>query len=176
MKIHIKGKKRHDTEFRKKFGIGLYQYQIILKEQNGKCYLCGQQDFRNLAVDHCHKTGEVRRLLCTNCNTGLGKFKDDSNLLRKAAQYVEQKFILPEDLEIKKKNQNDKPRWRNIIQTPDGWFTSSEAAAKFYNTHPTTITRWCGVYSYFEGKKEGWKSLRIYASQNDIRNQYNVKD
>ena len=176
MKIHVKGKKRHDTEFRKKFGIGLHQYQTLLEEQNGVCYLCGEEDFRNLAVDHCHKTNTVRQLLCSECNMGLGKFKDNADLLRKAADYVDQNFVLPEDIEIKPKQQEDKPRWRNIIKSPDGWFTSAEAAARFYEVHPTTITRWCGVYDYFDGKRDGWESVKVYASQNDIRNQYNVKD
>lgn len=176
MKVHVKGKKRHDTEFRKKFGIGLHQYQTLLEEQGGVCYLCGGTDFRNLAVDHCHKTGKVRRLLCSECNMGLGKFKDNADLLRKAADYVDQEFDLPDDVEIKPKSQDDKPRWRNIINTPDGWFTSAEAAARFYDTHPTTITRWCGVYDYFEGKRDGWESIKVYASQNDIRKKYDVKD
>ena len=176
MNVNVKGKKRHDTEFRKKFGIGLHQYETILKEQNGVCYLCGEQEFRNLAVDHCHKTGKVRRLLCSECNMGLGKFKDNPNLLRKAAEYVEQDFVLPEDVEIKPKLQDDKPRWRNVIKTPDGWFTSAESAAKFYDTHATTITRWCGVYEYFDGKRDGWDCIKLYASQNDIRKQYNVKN
>lgn len=177
MNIHIKGKKRHDSEFRKKFGIGLYQYQVILEEQSGKCYLCGSKDFRNLAVDHCHKTGRVRRLLCTSCNTGLGKFKDNPDLLRKAAEYVEQIFELPEDRKVEPKSQNDKPRWRNVIKTPDGYFTSAEAAAKYYNTHATTIVRWCGVYEYFkDDKRDGWESKRVYASQNEIRSRFNVKN
>lgn len=176
MKYHVKGKKRHDSEFRQKYGIGLHQYQTILEEQNGVCYICEEKDFRNLAVDHDHSTGRVRRLLCTNCNTGLGKFKDDPNLLKRAAEYVAQTFELPEDKEQLKINQDDKPRWRNVIKTPDGWFTSAEAAAKHYNTHATTITRWCGVYEYFQGKQDGWESNRVYASQNEIRKQYNVKD
>jgi len=176
MNIHIKGKKRHDTEFRKKFGIGLHQYQTMLKEQNGVCYICEKEDFRNLAVDHCHTTGKVRRLLCTNCNTALGKFNDNVDLLSKAIEYLKTEFVLPEDKEQQKIGQDDKPRWRNVIQTPNGMFTSAEAAAAYYNTHPTTITRWCGVYEYYEGKLEGWNSIRIYASKNQIRKQYNVED
>lgn len=176
MKQHIKGRKRHDSVFREKFGIGLHQYQTILEEQGGKCYICEQQDFRNLAVDHCHVTGNVRRLLCTSCNIGLGKFRDNSALLRKAAEYLEQDFLLPDDVEIKPKGQDDKPRWRNLIKTPEGTFSSAEAAAKFYSTHPTTISRWCGVYEYFDGKRDGWSSVRVYASLNEIRKEYNVKD
>lgn len=150
---------------------------MMLEEQDGKCYLCGGIDFRNLAVDHNHKTGKVRRLLCSSCNTGLGKFKDDPDLLTKAAVYLKQEYVLPEDVEIFPKSQDDKPRWRNVIKTPDGWFSSSEAAAKFYNTHATTIVRWCGVYEYFkDSKRDGWESSRVYASQNDIRKEYDVKD
>ena len=177
MKYHIKGKKRHDTEFRKKFGIGLHQYQTILEEQNGVCYICGEKDFRNLAVDHDHATGKVRRLLCTSCNTGLGKFKDNPDLLKKAAEYVTQTFELPEDKEQQNIHQDDKPRWRNIITTPDGVFSSAEQAAKYYNVHSTSITRWCGVYDYFKDSKlDGWNSVRIYSSLNEIRKQYDVKN
>jgi hypothetical protein len=177
MKIHVKGKKRHDTVFREKFGIGLYQYQTMLEQQNGVCYICGEQDFRNLAVDHDHKTGKVRRLLCTSCNIGLGKFKDDANLLRKAADYLCQEFKLPLDVPTLPKSQNDKPRWRNVIKTPDGIFASAEHAAKHYNVHATSIVRWCGMYEYFKDSKiDGWESIRTYSSLNDIKDQYGIKD
>ena len=178
MKIHIKGKKRHDSEFRKKFGIGLYQYQTILNEQNGLCYLCGETDFRNLAVDHCHKTGKVRRLLCTSCNTGLGKFKDDPSLLRKAAMYVEQDYDLPKDIEIQTKTQQQRVRWRLIIHTPDGTFSSADAASKFYGVGATTIGIWCGVYNYYPSgrKKEGFTFEKVFMTMDEIKEQYNVKD
>jgi len=42
-------------------------------------------------LDHCHKTGRIRGVLCNNCNTGLGKFYDDIELLKTAINYL-QKF------------------------------------------------------------------------------------
>jgi hypothetical protein len=69
----------------------------MYEEQNDKCFLCGTEGFKmnpnakkNLVVDHCHTTGKVRKLLCHNCNRALGLFKDKPDLLRKAADYLEE--------------------------------------------------------------------------------------
>ena len=50
-----------------------------------ECFICGQFGDQ---VDHCHTTGQVRGILCINCNTGLGKFKDDPMLLEFARMYL----------------------------------------------------------------------------------------
>lgn len=178
MKIHVKGKKRHDTVFREKFGIGLHQYQSMLEQQDHKCYLCGNVDrTRNLAVDHCHKTGKIRRLLCSYCNTGLGQFKDDPLLLARAIVYLQQEFDLPEDIPTHSVQQADKPRWRNIIHTPDGTFSSAEAAAQYYNVDATSISRWCGAYHYFKhAKKLGWEVEKKYCCLTEIRKEFNTID
>ena len=42
-----------------------------------------------LAVDHCHKTGKIRQLLCSNCNPAIGFIKDSPELARKMADYLE---------------------------------------------------------------------------------------
>jgi len=69
----------------------------MLEAQGGVCKLCSKPETRvnpqtggvsRLAVDHCHKTGVVRGLLCLDCNTGLGKFGDDPTLLLKAVEYL----------------------------------------------------------------------------------------
>ena len=56
----------------KKFGIDMEKYQAMFLSQNGKCALCGKESSRTLHVDHCHKTGKVRGLLCGPCNLALG--------------------------------------------------------------------------------------------------------
>ena len=57
-----------------------------------ECEICGkpeEEEGKRLALDHCHKTDKLRGRLCGDCNTTLGKFKDDPMLLRKAADYLE---------------------------------------------------------------------------------------
>ena len=80
-----------------KLGCSKDQYVAMLESQNGECAICGTTvghrskngvDSR-LAVDHDHKTGQIRGLLCNACNRGLGRFKDSPNLLRAALRYLE---------------------------------------------------------------------------------------
>ena len=66
-------------------------YDFLLEKQNGCCAICGKTEKDNgqrLAIDHNHHTHQVRALLCRNCNTGLGAFKEDEVLLVKAIQYL----------------------------------------------------------------------------------------
>jgi hypothetical protein len=78
------------TNVKAKYGISIEQYETMLKVQGGGCAICGEQckTGKALAVDHCHKTGVVRGLLCGRCNKGLGLFGDRPGLLRKAADYL----------------------------------------------------------------------------------------
>lgn len=80
-----------DARYRKLFGISLEEYNRMFAEQGGVCKICLQpQDglTKNLAVDHCHKTGMIRGLLCKDCNIGLGAYKDNKQLLEKAIAYL----------------------------------------------------------------------------------------
>jgi len=76
-------------DLKRTFGISLDEYQAMLVEQDGKCAICGQKDqWFSLAVDHCHGTKRVRGLLCSQCNRGLGLFRDKPELLENAARYL----------------------------------------------------------------------------------------
>ena len=57
-----------------------------LKAEVTQCVICGAEE--KLVVDHDHKTGKIRGLLCNHCNRGLGHFRDDPTLLEFAAQYL----------------------------------------------------------------------------------------
>ena len=57
-----------------------------IKSTTTECVICGAKE--PLVVDHDHKTGKVRGMLCNHCNRGLGHFRDDPSLLEFAAQYL----------------------------------------------------------------------------------------
>ncbi len=76
----------------------LDNYRRLLANQNSLCACCGESEtlfdkrankIRRLSVDHCHKTGKVRGLLCAACNHGVGKFKDSPDRLQKAIDYLQ---------------------------------------------------------------------------------------
>lgn len=84
-------------DLKKRFGISLEDYELMLESQNNVCAICKQPEVsidhrtkkvRTLAVDHCHITNKIRGLLCTNCNTALGLFKDDASVLTQAIAYL----------------------------------------------------------------------------------------
>lgn len=76
-----------------RYGVSGEDYDHMYASQNGVCYICKNPEpnkTRHLAVDHCHATGMVRRLLCTHCNLGLGAFKDNVELLFEGIKYLKQ--------------------------------------------------------------------------------------
>jgi hypothetical protein len=79
------------SSIKRKYGITRDQYEALLCHQGGVCAICRQTcvtGFR-LGVDHDHKTGKVRGLLCSKCNRGIGNLGDDVVRLRLAVQYLE---------------------------------------------------------------------------------------
>ena len=83
--------KSKDTELKRLYGIGYQEYLNMLSAQQYACAICGTTDtgtYKAFHVDHCHNTGIVRGLLCSNCNTGIGNLRDDINLLKRAIEYL----------------------------------------------------------------------------------------
>lgn len=81
-----------DQYYRRTFGISADDSAALLAQQGGGCAICGKRPERaaSLHLDHCHDTGAIRGILCLSCNQGLGKFREDADLLDAAARYLRQ--------------------------------------------------------------------------------------
>lgn len=78
------------AELKRLYGITLEQYVDMFANQGGVCAICEEEckTKKSLSVDHDHRTGKVRGLLCNRCNRALGMFQDSPDLLLRAARYV----------------------------------------------------------------------------------------
>lgn len=75
------------SQLRRKYGLSLEDFDNLLARQNNSCAICSSKE-ATWCVDHCHTTGEVRGILCSSCNKGLGMFKDDQTNLENAINYL----------------------------------------------------------------------------------------
>lgn len=91
--------KQHATDIKRTYGLSIERYNQLLSDQQCKCAICNKQHDPSLKrgrlyVDHCHKTSKtkksskVRGLLCSACNSALGYFKDDIEVIEKAIDYL----------------------------------------------------------------------------------------
>jgi hypothetical protein len=72
---------------KQRFGIGAAEVDAMIEAQGGLCALC--REAPAVHVDHDHKTGKVRAILCEPCNGGLGQFKDNPRTIERAIEYLE---------------------------------------------------------------------------------------
>jgi hypothetical protein len=80
---------KHNTHLKKSYGITIEDYDRILEDQGGTCAICGGgTSKRHFAVDHNHRNGRVRGLLCARCNTALARFMDNITTVRRAVRYM----------------------------------------------------------------------------------------
>ena len=82
--------KARDQGYRSRYGITLQEYNAMDSGQGHVCKICKrkQPNGKRLVVDHNHRTGKVRRLLCHQCNVGLGQFDDNPYLVLEAFKYL----------------------------------------------------------------------------------------
>lgn len=75
----------------KKYGITIEEWKVMLEAQNYQCKICGWpfgQAMGDKHTDHNHKTGKIRGILCSKCNTALGLFEDNVNIMASAIEYI----------------------------------------------------------------------------------------
>jgi len=84
-------------KYYEKYKIRTSDYNRILEKQGHKCAICGTTEkttvktaAADFVVDHCHKTGTIRGLLCVNCNTGIGSLMENTLIFSKALVYLEE--------------------------------------------------------------------------------------
>jgi Autographiviridae endonuclease VII len=82
------------------YGLTVQEYQEMLERQKGCCACCGKEESTNhygktlpLAVDHCHKTGAIRGLLCRVCNQVLGHLEESPERVSALLRYIEEKVL-----------------------------------------------------------------------------------
>jgi hypothetical protein len=89
--LYVRNKeKERDTFLKQHYGITLAEYNVLLQVQNNLCAICSKPYHATLHVDHDHKTGRIRGLLCKNCNIMLGASLDIPSVLKRGADYLEQ--------------------------------------------------------------------------------------
>ncbi|KKM27158.1 hypothetical protein LCGC14_1577570 [marine sediment metagenome] len=82
-----------NTKLQRAYGITLVQWQEMFEKQKGRCKICGKHQSelkKTLSVDHCHSTGEVRALLCHQCNIALGFVNEDSDIVLRLLEYIDE--------------------------------------------------------------------------------------
>ena len=86
---HAEVKRRYNLRIQ--YGLTVEQYDAMLETQGGVCAICGDlPSGKALHVDHNHKDGAIRGLLCNRCNRCLGLFKDDPAVIKAALDYLEE--------------------------------------------------------------------------------------
>jgi len=80
-----------DGHLRRKFGIGVDDYERMLGEQGGGCGICGEPppETGSLHVDHDHESGNVRGLLCVKCNNAIGALQESFDIFQRATDYLD---------------------------------------------------------------------------------------
>lgn len=82
---------RRRTYLKSKYNMTLEEYEILFLKQNLCCAICLKHTTRP-CVDHCHKSGKIRGILCPKCNVALGYFMDDPKLMERASRYIRENF------------------------------------------------------------------------------------
>lgn len=100
---HRASRAERDPDYRRgetlqKYNMTIEQYKEMSEAQNGLCAICKDAArtergrYKKLVVDHCHQTNQVRKLLCNNCNSGLGFLFDNQQHMKQAQRYLQKRY------------------------------------------------------------------------------------
>lgn len=98
----LNGYKLRAYRLKRDYNLTIEEYDLMVLNQNNRCAICNKEELeigaygeiKNLCVDHCHKTGRIRGLLCGQCNKGLGQFKDKIDSLLSAVEYLKKSCLM----------------------------------------------------------------------------------
>jgi hypothetical protein len=79
---------QRNAQLKKLYGIDIKDYDRMFSEQSGKCFICSNSRKTVLHVDHNHKTGKIRKLLCATCNFYIGMIERNETILQKVIDYI----------------------------------------------------------------------------------------
>ena len=96
-----RGYRRGTPEYNRNHGlwrlyrITLQEWEALFDKQGRVCAVCGDDNPRgkNWHTDHSHSTGKIRGILCGSCNTGIGKFRESEEIMKKAAKYLNERLF-----------------------------------------------------------------------------------
>ena len=95
--VKFRGNRKNWTrnyDLKRTYGITSAEFEELKESQGGRCAICKTDDPKGrhgvFAVDHCHKSGKIRGLLCNKCNVGLGSFRDNIESLLNAIDYLKE--------------------------------------------------------------------------------------
>lgn len=75
-----------------RYNLSMNEYENMKKSQNNLCKICNGKNKKTtrdrLCIDHCHKTGKIRGLICDSCNNGIARFNEDISILKNAIKYL----------------------------------------------------------------------------------------
>jgi hypothetical protein len=87
--IPEKQTRKHELTIKRKYGLSEIEYNQMFQDQHGLCAICKKTNDKKLSIDHCHKRGILRGLLCNNCNAAIAFFNDSIEILFSAIKYLQ---------------------------------------------------------------------------------------
>lgn len=86
---NLNKKQRQEKHLRSKYGLTFERYNALLDKQHNSCKLCGKNPIRTPVVDHNHRTGRIRGIVCQKCNIIIGMYESCPEVLTLVPQYLE---------------------------------------------------------------------------------------